>query len=191
VMRRGLVIFVAKYCSIKVSIPDVIMSNLQKTSWKPGPGSVVLLVTIAAALFTLVIVLAPVLSSSAPRFVLGVRMVCSPLCHQEPSRTLYMGGGPVAVCARCTGLYAGGVLGLLGGGLLGAWRHKAPPALFFLLVTPTLLDAVSPWLGFSGLENFPRAVVSLPAGAACGWFLAYAVGDLFRPRTPVHSEERP
>lgn len=165
------------------------MNTLNNRSWKPGPGTAVLLVTIAATLFTLVLVLAPVLSRSAPRFVLGVRMVCSPLCHQEPSRTLYLGGGPVAVCARCTGLYTGGVFGLLVGGLLCSWRHKAPPALFFLLVAPTLLDAVSPWFGLTGFANLPRAVISLPAGAACGWFLAYAVGDLFRPRAPVHSEE--
>jgi len=164
------------------------MRKLQAGIWNPGPGPAVLLVTAAAALFTLVVVLAPVLSRSAPRFVLGVRMVCSPLCHQEPSRTLTLGGGPVAVCARCTGLYSGGVLGLLAGGLLGAWRRKAPPVLFFLLVAPTLLDAVSPWLGFSGLENLSRAAISMPAGAACGWFLAYAVGDLCRLGTRICGE---
>jgi len=143
-----------------------------------GPRSAVLSAAAAAALFTLSIVTVPALEPAAPRISLGIRLVCSPLCHQKPSRTLFLAGRPMAVCARCTGLYTGGVLGLLAGGLLGAWRRKAPPWVFFLLVAPTALDAVAPWVGFHGLENLPRAWISLPAGAACGWFLAYAVGDL-------------
>ena len=36
--------------------------------------------------------------------------VFSFLCHQDPSRTFHPGGEPLAMCARCVGVYAGFLL---------------------------------------------------------------------------------
>ena len=38
--------------------------------------------------------------------------VFSPLCHQIPSRCFWMAGEPLAVCARCLGVYSGFLLGI-------------------------------------------------------------------------------
>ncbi len=37
----------------------------------------------------------------------------SPVCHQNPDRSLICFGGPLAACHRCTGLYAGFIGGLV------------------------------------------------------------------------------
>lgn len=35
----------------------------------------------------------------------------SPVCHQDPARSFWLLGAPVAVCARCLGIYLGAALG--------------------------------------------------------------------------------
>ena len=40
------------------------------------------------------------------------RQIFSFLCHQDPSRTFKPGGLPLALCARCVGVYVGFVLAL-------------------------------------------------------------------------------
>jgi uncharacterized membrane protein len=35
------------------------------------------------------------------------------VCHQQPERSLWLGGAPLAVCVRCAGIYFGAFLGLL------------------------------------------------------------------------------
>ncbi len=135
----------------------------------------------AALLFTVLLVTAPVLQQNGSVLGWVVRATGSTFCHQDDGRSFSILGVPLAVCARCTGLYAGGVIGLLAGGLGSAWLRPAPRKTFFVLITPTLVDAVLPFIGFlgySGLANLPRMLISLPAGAVCGWFLAIAVGEI-------------
>ena len=35
----------------------------------------------------------------------------SPVCHQDPTRSFWIFGAPVAVCARCIGIYLGAAVG--------------------------------------------------------------------------------
>ena len=49
-------------------------------------------------------------------------------------------------------------------------------------VAPTLVDAVLPWLGRSGLPNLPRLLLAAPAGFAAGLFLAAALVEIGRER---------
>ena len=36
------------------------------------------------------------------------------ICHQRPERSFFLDGHQLPVCARCTGLYLSGAIGLLG-----------------------------------------------------------------------------
>jgi len=120
-----------------------------------------------------------------------VRAGGSTLCHQDAGRSFAIQGVPLAVCSRCTGLYVGGVLGLLAGGLLCAWVRPAPKMLFFVMIGPTLIDAVLPMtglFGYQGLDNLPRMLISLPAGGVCGWYLAVAIGDMMSSRSHRRKE---
>ena len=46
------------------------------------------------------------------------KAVFAPLCHQNPGRSLWFNGAPMAVCERCFGLYSGLWLGVVAGFLL-------------------------------------------------------------------------
>jgi len=62
------------------------------------------------------IVLAPFLSGSEGLAKLaggGLYKFFGEICHQNNARTIHWGGGPLAVCARCTGIYGGFAVGIL------------------------------------------------------------------------------
>jgi uncharacterized membrane protein len=108
-----------------------------------------------------------------------IQRVYSSLCHQIPQRSLALGSGVQAVCARCCGLYLGGVLGLFcaAGWIVGRRRSPRPAWLAWALA-PTLVDAALPWVGLAGLENLPRLLLAVPAGLVAGLFLAIGIHDL-------------
>ena len=95
-------------------------------------------------------------------------------CHQIPERSFYLWGFPLAVCARCAGLYAGAAAGLLAYPLVRRplARTDAPPRAWLLLAAlPTAVDLL---LGLTGLwENthLSRFLTALLAGAAAAFYV--------------------
>jgi uncharacterized membrane protein len=109
-----------------------------------------------------------------------LRAVYAPLCHQLAARSFEISGAPLAVCARCAGLYGAGALGLLVAALTIAGRRRGLPRwLFFAAVAPTAVDAVLPWIGLQGSNEVQRFLLALPAGFVAALFLAIGVADLF------------
>jgi uncharacterized membrane protein len=109
----------------------------------------------------------------------SLRQLYAPVCHQLPARSQAVGDGHQAVCARCTGLYLGGIAGLVvAAGLVVGRGRRIRPIWLALAVAPTLADALLPWVGFPGLPNHPRLVLAIPAGFAAGVFLAVGLADL-------------
>ncbi len=109
----------------------------------------------------------------------ALRAAYHPLCHQIPSRSLAWAGHPVAICARCAGLYLGGALALALAALTAA-AARVPPGLRWLAlaVAPTTLDATAGLVVGAGLPNVPRLLIALPAGFAAGLYLAAGLADL-------------
>src|ERR1700733_14202800 len=62
---------------------------------------------------TLAPLAAPLLAGTHPLTALLIRNFFSQLCHQDPGRSFLLGGAPVAVCARCLGIYWGVAVGAL------------------------------------------------------------------------------
>ncbi len=113
------------------------------------------------------------------------RLVYRPLCHQLPERSLQAAGHPLPVCARCFGLYLGGLTGMLAAGVLLVGRRRGPRPVWFLLAAlPTVVDALLAWAGL-GLDNLPRLLLALPPGLLAGIYLSIAVHDLFDSTTPA------
>ncbi|MCU1267619.1 MAG: Protein of unknown function transrane [Acidobacteria bacterium] len=86
-------------------------------------------------------------------FAFAVYEVFSRLCHQIPERSFFIAGHQFAVCARCTGIYAGFTVGTLGYPLLRSLQSiDTPPRRWlFLAAVPLAIDFL---LGFFGLwEN--------------------------------------
>jgi uncharacterized membrane protein len=56
--------------------------------------------------------MSPVLSAGGFGLTaLGILLFFSPICHQDPARSFWILGAPVAVCARCLGIYIGAAAG--------------------------------------------------------------------------------
>lgn len=101
-------------------------------------------------------------------------------CHQLPERAFHLNGHPLAVCARCAGLYAGALLGLAAYPLLRPLARTTAPWRGWLLLAaaPTTIDFL---LGVSGLwENThaSRFSTALVAGAAAAFYIIPGVVEL-------------
>ena len=127
------------------------------------------------------VVLAPVLraggwAAAAQVVYLGFHAVC----HQIPERSFYVGEFPLAVCARCTGLYAGAAAGVLLYPLARPLTRTDAPARGWLLAAavPTTIDFA---LGVTGLwENthLSRFLTALLAGAGAAFYVVPGCVDL-------------
>jgi uncharacterized membrane protein len=91
------------------------------------------------------------------------------VCHQRPDRSFYLAGLPLAVCARCTALYAAGAVAAA---LALTGRAVMPRRMRATLIAAALPTAITVALESSGLAEFPngtRALSALPLGFAAGW----------------------
>lgn len=138
---------------------------------------------VLALLFVSGVFAAPLLEAANVTAGGLLRLAYSPLCHQIPARSLELAGHSTAVCARCAGLYVGGLAGLVIGAVLGVGSRRGPrPAWLALAAAPTLADALLAWFGIGGLSNGPRLVLALPPGLLAGVFLSIGIHDLFVSR---------
>ncbi len=144
-----------------------------------GRTTLVPLAAAGAVLFSLGAVAAPLLEAAGWPGAPLLRAAYRPVCHQVPERCLELRGLPIAVCARCLGLYLGGALALALRSLPLA-RRVTPPRPVWLLagLAPMAIDLMARVLGAPGLASLPRLAVALPGGFAAGLFLAHALDDL-------------
>ncbi len=91
----------------------------------------------------------------------------SVVCHQDPARSFWIAGAPVAVCTRCLGIYLGG--------MAGAWIN-APRRLILGLLTVailvSLLDYFAEAVGMHGNEPALRFVLGGSLGTIIGALVA-------------------
>jgi uncharacterized membrane protein len=96
----------------------------------------------------------------------------APLCHQEPERSFYVAGHPLAVCARCAGVYVGFLACLLLYPLARPLRRTDAPrrAWLFAASLPCVIDFlvnfVTPWHN----THSSRAVTGALLGAAAVFY---------------------
>jgi uncharacterized membrane protein len=104
----------------------------------------------------------------------------APVCHQMPERSFAAWGLPLAVCARCAGMYAGFALGALGYPLVRPLGSRETPARAWLIAAavPTAVDFA---LGFFGLwENthLSRSLTGALLGAVAALYVVPGLVDL-------------
>ncbi len=92
------------------------------------------------------------------------------VCHQRPERSFWIFGAPVAVCARCLGIYLGAAIGLL-------LRMSRRMALRLLIgaAALNLLDVATEFAGLHGNWLGTRFVLGLALGAAAGLLISTAI----------------
>jgi uncharacterized membrane protein len=150
---------------------------------------------LAGAVWLTALVMAPVGASSRPPLAPAAAAVMyaagSIICHQIPDRSFRLGGAQLPVCARCCGLYAGGLLGaMLWAGAAGLGRQPSARirrwtsanvlrATLVLAALPTLVSVATAWVGWWDPANLLRFTLAVPLGTAIGAVTtAVAAGDL-------------
>jgi uncharacterized membrane protein len=147
------------------------------------------IVTALAGLWTAGVVLAPWLTAHDSILGSWLRLVYRPGCHQITDRCLDLGFGPLAVCARCAGLYFGGLLGLL-------WttarnRSSRPHSRWLVAVAvPTVIDFAAGEVGLPSAGNWLRFSLALPLGLLAGLYLGDALVEIVRRNSPQKAEYR-
>lgn len=134
---------------------------------------------VAAALWVGVLVAAPAAAARgtaawlpAMAYPIGAR-----ICHQRPERSFSIAGVQMPVCARCTGLYVGGAIGLLlGWSLRRQWPAATTRAILVAGLTPIAVTVALEWAGLIETSNLVRSMTGLPAG----WIAGLVVTGLLR-----------
>jgi uncharacterized membrane protein len=104
----------------------------------------------------------------------AIREFFSRVCHQEAGRSFWLWGAPVAVCARCLGIYLGAAAGAWFG-----WSRRV--AVRFLAVAAAVngLDVVTEVAGLHG--NWMDARFALGVALGAGMAAVVAAGSLGSP----------
>lgn len=154
------------------------MEKAPRISQKRSKIWLILVAIIAALALGFWIALTP------PGFWAKIRMIAYAVCHQIPSHSFFEVGHQFPLCARCTGMYLGSLLGL-GFTWSQGKRNSFPPlwvwAVFTVFFLSFALDGLNSAVGiFPGLrqvytsQNWLRLATGLGMGLAMGSLLAVA-----------------
>jgi uncharacterized membrane protein len=106
--------------------------------------------------------------------------IFSPVCHQISSRSFHFLGQPLAVCARCLGIYSGFLIGvLLYPFLRGFCRLTLPRTKVFLFVSlPIVTDTLGNFVRLWDTSNEVRFATGLLWGAILPLYFITGLADL-------------
>ena len=98
-------------------------------------------------------------------------------CHGDPDRCLKVRGGPMWLCARCTGFYVGSFVGALPGAFMGlmGMRSLYVLILFIILIAPMAVDGMTQFAGWRTSKNVTRLSTGLLAGLGGGASLLFII----------------
>lgn len=123
-------------------------------------------------------------AAAAPHFstppllplVFAIEHGFSLVCHQHPDRCFWILGAPVAVCARCFGIYLGAAIGLL-------LRTSRTVALRLLVVASSLnaLDVATELAGLHGNWTIVRFALGMMLGVAGALLIASSLPENLPP----------
>jgi uncharacterized membrane protein len=102
------------------------------------------------------------------------------LCHQLPERSYFIAGEKFAVCSRCTGVYAGVLITLLGYPLIRSLRSVSipPRRWLFLFSLPLLIDFGLGFLGIWENTHWSRFITGFLFGGVIVFYVMPAIAEL-------------
>jgi uncharacterized membrane protein len=152
-----------------------VISRRAKMAWLYGAS------LSAAAACLAAVVAAPLLMAHGSKNAMLIYAFFSPLCHQRPDRSFFLAGFPLAVCARCLGIYGGACLGLAARPLVRSLTDLRPPrtALFLAASLPLAVDAVGNGLRLWNSPGWLRFSTGLVWGPFLPYYFLSGIGSLF------------
>jgi uncharacterized membrane protein len=106
-------------------------------------------------------------------YVIGSRV-----CHQDAARSFSVGGVPLPVCARCTGLHLGVPLGILAGLVATPARkpgERRAARWIVLAAAPTLLTVLVERAGIAPVPGGLRAILGIVLSATAAFVVTTQV----------------
>lgn len=127
------------------------------------------------------ILLAPYLRSQSSMLATFIYAVFAPTCHQIPARCIHAFGHPLAVCARCLGIYVGFLLGTVIFPLIKGFSVPSlPQAKMIILVSvPIVIDAAGNILGVWSSSNWVRFGTGTLWGIILPFYFLAGISDYF------------
>jgi uncharacterized membrane protein len=115
----------------------------------------------------------------------------SHVCHQSPERSFYIAGYPLAVCARCTGLYVGFAAAVVLYPVMTSLKgtHVPERKWLFIAAAPLAIDFALGFLGVWKNGHASRLLTGALLGAVSVFFIMPGLVQLslyqrlFRPRS--------
>jgi uncharacterized membrane protein len=104
------------------------------------------------------------------------------MCHGIANRCLLLAGTPMPICARCTGVYLGFLLGIAAFPLFRNVQEHVMKIALLLAAAPMFVDGVTQLLGLRESVNPLRLATGLMAGAAFSLWALVAVETRARQR---------
>jgi uncharacterized membrane protein len=126
------------------------------------------------------IILAPWLRSRSSPLTPLLYACFAPVCHQIPERSFALFGFPLAVCARCFGIYAGFLAGMVLYPIRrGFTSVHVPKTAFFLAISaPIVCDTAANVLGLWHSPNTLRFFLGLLWGGVLPFYFLTGLGEL-------------
>lgn len=140
-----------------------------------------LLVASGSLAVVAVIVGAPLaLAAGHSELAATIYQTFSHLCHQLPERSFFIQGHPFAVCARCTGIYAGFAGAAVLYPLARSLRRIETPARkwLFIAAAPLAIDFAIEFSGISHNTHSSRLVTGALLGAVAVLYIMPGLLDL-------------
>jgi len=126
------------------------------------------------------IVLAPYLRSRGNPLGKFLYFCFSPVCHQIPGRSFSTFGYPMAVCARCLGIYSGFLAGMGFYPLLRGFAELRLPKMkiFLAFSLPIVADTAGNLLGLWASTNVLRLATGILWGAVLPFYFVTGLAEL-------------
>lgn len=103
------------------------------------------------------------------------RLLFRIMCHGLTERSLQLFGTPMPLCARCVGIYAGMLVGLLIFWAIPLLRERVMRVFAIAAVTPLAIDGLTQLTGLRESTNPLRLATGAIAGMAFGLWILSAV----------------
>ena len=103
------------------------------------------------------------------------RLLFRLMCHGKVERCLELFDAPMPICARCVGIYAGMLLGILAFWAIPLLREKVMRMVALVCVAPLAIDGLTQLSGLRESTNELRIATGVVAGLAFGFWILSAV----------------
>jgi uncharacterized membrane protein len=154
-------------------IPQVLPTRRPLVFWLVSTATVVGLVSL--------ILVAPIAAADGhPGLAFVIYRAFGTLCHQIPERSYFIAGHKFAVCARCTGIYAGFAFTLLLYPLVRSLRNTTTPprSLLILATLPLAIDFSLTFFGFWENTHTSRLLTGALLGSVSVFYVMPGIADL-------------